>query len=80
MIELAEPTAQKTIKLPAEIAGRFKPADRFVVWAEGDVLYLKRVTPPSVTEVVAQASEGELMSLDEINKVVHQVRKQRRTE
>lgn len=80
MVELAELTASQTLKLPAEIAARFKPADRFVVWAEGDTLYLKRVTPPPVTDIVAQAPEGEPMSLDEINEIVHQVRQQRRTE
>jgi hypothetical protein len=76
MIELAELTAQQTIKLPAEIAARFKPADRFVVWAEGDTLYLKRVTPPPVTDIVAQAPEGEPMSLDEINEIVHRARRE----
>ena len=80
MIELAELTASQTLKLPAEIAARFKPADRFVVWVEGDTLYLKRVTPPPVIDIVAQAPEGEPMSLDEINEIVHQVRQQRRTE
>ena len=80
MVELAELTAQQTLKLPAEIAARFKPADRFVVWAKGDTLYLKRVTPLPVTDIVAQAPEGEPLSLDEINQIVHQVRKQRRAE
>ena len=80
MVELAELTAQQTLKLPAEIAARFKPADRFVVWAQGDTLYLKRVTPLPVTDIVAQAPEGEPLSLDEINQIVHQVRKQRRAE
>ena len=78
MVELAELTAQQTLKLPAEIAARFKPADRFVVWAEGDTLHLKRVTLPLVTDIVAQAPEGEPMLLDEINEIVHQVRRQRR--
>ena len=80
MVELAELTAQQTLKLPAEIAAHFKPADRFVVWAKGDTLYLKRVTPLPVTDIVAQAPEGEPLSLDEINQIVHQVRKQRRAE
>ncbi len=80
MVELAELTAQQTLKLPAEIAARFKPADRFVVWAKGDTLYLKRVTPLPVTDIVAQAPEGKPLSLDEINQIVHQVRKQRRVE
>jgi len=78
MVELAELTAQQTLKLPANIAAHFQPSDRFVVWAEGDTLYLKRVTRPPVTDVVAQAPEGEPMSLDEINEIVHQIRRQRR--
>ncbi len=80
MVEIAELTAQQTLKLPADIAARFQPSDRFVVWMEGDTLYLKRVTPPLVLDIVAQAPEGEPMSLDEINQVVHQVRRQRRAE
>jgi len=33
-----------------------------------------------VTEIVAQAPEEEALSLDEINEMVHQVRRDRRTE
>ncbi len=78
MIEIAELTSNDTLKLPPGIAGRFRPSDRFVVWMEGDALYLKRITPRSVTDLVADAPEGEPMSLDEINDVVHEVRRQRR--
>ena len=79
MIEIAELTSQDTLKLPAEVAARFRLSDRFVVWTEGDALYLKRITPPPVTSIVAQAPKGEAMSLDEINEIVHQIRRQRRT-
>ena len=79
MVEIAELTAQDTLKLPTDIAARFRPADRFVVWVEGDTLHLKRITPPPVTRIVAQAPEGEPIPLDEINEIVHQVRRQRRT-
>ena len=79
MVEIAELTLQHTLKLPTEIAARFRPLDRFVIWAEGDTVHLKRVTPPPVTSIVAQAPEGEPLSLEEINEVVHQVRRQRRT-
>jgi hypothetical protein len=75
---IAEFTAQGMLKLPAEISQRFRPTDRFVVWAEGDALYLKRITPPAVTEIVAQAPEGEPLTLDEINEIVHQVRSRKR--
>lgn len=77
MAQVAELTSQNLLKLPSEVAARFRPADRFVVWADGDVLYLKRITPPPVTGRVAQAPEGEPLSLDEINAIVHQVRQQR---
>ena len=79
MIELAELTAQQTLKLPPDIAAHFQPSDRFIVWMEGDTLHLKRITPPSVLDVVEQAPEGEPLSMDEINDLVHQVRRQRRT-
>ncbi|MBC8248450.1 MAG: hypothetical protein H8E90_02125 [Anaerolineales bacterium] len=79
MVEIAELTLQHTLKLPTEIAARFRPLDRFVIWVEGDTLHLKRVTPPPVTSIVAQAPEGEPLSLEEINEVVHEVRRQQRT-
>jgi hypothetical protein len=80
VVEIAELTAQYTLKLPEKIAARFRPADRFVVWVEGESLYLKRITLPPVADIVAQAPTGEPMSLDEINEIVHDVRRRRRTE
>ena len=77
MLEIAELTPQRTLKLPAKIADRFQPSDRFVVWAEGDALHLKRITPPSVLDIVAQAPEEEPLPLEEINEIVHEVRQQR---
>lgn len=78
MIQIAELTSQYTLKLPDEITARFRPSDRFVVWVEGDTLYLKRITPPPVTNIVAQAPEGEPLSMDEIAEIVHQIRRRRR--
>ena len=80
MTEIAELTTDDTLKLPAEVAARFQPSDRFMVWAEGDALYLKRIAPRSVTELVAKAPPGEPMSMEEISDAVHQVRRQRPTE
>ena len=40
------------------------------------MLHLKRMQAPSLTELVAQASEGDPLSLDEINELVHEVRRQ----
>lgn len=76
MFEIATLTAGNSLKLPAEIAKRFSPSDRFVVWLEGDVLHLKRLEP-SPLKAVEQAPEEEPMSLDEIDAIVHQVRRTR---
>ena len=81
MVEIAELTSQRTLVLPAEIAARFRPSDQFVVWVEGsDTLHLKRITPPPVTDIVAQAPAGEPLPLNEINEIVHEVRSRRRAE
>jgi hypothetical protein len=77
MVKIAELTSPDTLRLPAEIAARFRPTDRFVIWAEGDTLHLKRITPPPVTDIVAQAPEGEPLSLEDVNEIVHEVRRQR---
>lgn len=77
-VEIVEFKAPNTLTLPLGIAERFRPADRFIVWLEGDTLHLKRMFAPSPTELVAEAPEGEPLSLDEINAMVHEVRRQRR--
>lgn len=40
MVKIAEMTTKDALKLPAEVADLFRATDRFVVWAEGDTLYL----------------------------------------
>jgi hypothetical protein len=81
MIEVAELVSQRTLRLPLEVASRFRPSDTFVVWVEGDdTLHLKRITQPPVMDIVAQAPEGEPLSLDEINDIVHEVRRRRQAE
>ena len=65
------------ITLPPEVAQGFRPADRFLVLPQGDTVILKRITVPQVTEVVASMPETEPpLSLEEINTLVHEVRKQ----
>ena len=76
MVKIAEMTATDTLKLPAEVASQFRASDRFVIWTDGDTLHLKRITPPPVTRIVAEAPEEEPMSMDEINEIVHEVRRQ----
>lgn len=77
MFEIATLTANNTVQLPTEIAQRFLSTDRFIVWLEGDTLHLKRLLP-SPLKRVEDAPEGEPISLDEIDEIVHTVRQRRR--
>ena len=77
MTEVATLKPNRTLELPVTIAQRFQPSDRFVVWMEGDTLHLKRITP-SPLRAVEQAPVDQPLSLDEINEMVHEVRRQRR--
>jgi len=76
MAELATLSQNKTLKLPADIAEHFHPSGQFVVWLDRDTLHLKRL-PPSPLKAAANAPVEEPLSLDEINDIVHEVRKQR---
>ena len=65
------------LTLPAEVARRFRPTDRFLIWPQGDTLILKRVAVRRVTDVVESAPESEApLTLEEINTIVHQARKE----
>lgn len=75
---IVELSSDYQVMLPAEIARRFRPADRFLVWPQGDTLILKRITAPRVTDIVAATPESEPpLSMEEIDAIVHEVRKQR---
>ncbi len=78
MIEIAELNERGWLQLPPGIAERFHASDRFVVWMEGDALYLKRISRRAITDLVEQAPEGQPVSLEDINKIVHEVRRRRR--
>jgi hypothetical protein len=78
MFEIATLTANNTVQLPVEIAKRFLPADRFIVWLDGDTVHLKRLLS-SPLDRVEDAPEDEPMSLDEIDEIVHEVRQRRHT-
>jgi len=76
MAEIATLSQDKTLQLPAEIAEQFNPSDKFIVWADRDMLHLKRLSP-SPLKVVAGAPAGDPLSLDEIDDIVHEMRKKR---
>ncbi len=80
MTAVAELTAPNLLKLPPEVAALFRLEDRFVVWAEGDTVHLKRITPGLVLDIMEQAPDEEPMPMEEINAIVHEVRRQHRAE
>jgi hypothetical protein len=75
MFDVATITKNRTLQLPDEIANQFQPSDRFFIWIDGDTLHLKRIMP-SPLRAVEQAPLEEPASLDEINDIVHEVRRQ----
>ncbi len=79
MNDLATLRPDHTLELPAEIAAYFQPSDRFIIWKDGDTLLLKKVAP-SPLDKVEQAPVGDDLSLDEINEIVHEVRRLRTAE
>ena len=71
MFELAMLQRDSSLKLPDILAQRFHPLDRFIVWIDGDTLYLKRIEP-SPLQMVEQAPDDEPLTLDEIDEIVHE--------
>ena len=78
MNELAILRRDHTLELPSEIASHFQPADKFIIWRDGDTLLLKRVAS-SPLDKAAESAVDEALSLDEINEIVHEVRRSRST-
>jgi hypothetical protein len=74
IVELSD---MNTLTLPPTLAANFRPADRFLIWSDGDTLHLKRITPAPVTDIVNDAADEDAMSMEEINAIVHEVRRQR---
>ncbi len=80
MPEIAQLVSKDRLKLPAAIAARFRLSDRFLVWAEGDLVHLKRITRVSVLDAAAAAPQAEPLAPEEINEIVHKVRRQQHAE
>ena len=81
MNELATLTSPTTLELPKEIATRFQPDDRFYTWLEGDTVLLKRVKKVTLGDMLArvkQVPDDNPPTLEEINEIVHEVRRQYR--
>ena len=74
MSGIPELAADGTLTLPGDVRRHFRPADCFLVWAEGVTVHLKRLMPLRLAEVVPQEHHGAQMSLDEIAEGVRQYR------
>ncbi len=76
MNELAILRRDHTLELPSDVAAHFQPSDRFIIWRDGDTLLLKRVAS-SPLDKAADLPVDDVLSLDEINEIVHKVRRKR---
>ena len=45
---------------------------------DGDTLHLKRLSAPPLDVLVNEAGDEDRMSMEEINEIVHEVRRERR--
>lgn len=78
MFHIATVTPKRTLELPEMIAHHFQPSDRFIVWLKDDMVLLKRIETVSPLLAVEQAPDDDVMTLDEINAIVHKMRQHRR--
>ncbi len=77
MADFAELVDDRTLVLPPELARRFRRSDRFAVWVEGDTVYLKRITPLPVTEIVESSGPAEPIPDGEIAEEIRRYRRER---
>jgi len=66
-----------SIQLPRKVLRRFPKRCELVIWAEGDVIVLKRLKPSRVSAIAARRPEKEL-PLAEIDAEVQAHRKEKR--
>ena len=77
-MKFVELKADNTLKLPDEIAGLFNPSEKFIVIADSDGLFLRRVAKPTLSELAEQAPDSNPPSLEEIADEVHKYRQEKR--
>lgn len=78
MSSIATLSQNNTLQLPVEIAQQFAPSDRFVIWLDGDTMYLKRIMPSPLDIVDEAPNDDDKISLEELDDIVHEVRENRR--
>ena len=69
--------ADGSIRLPKGVLRRFPARSELAVWAEGDIIVLKRLKPAKLSALAASRPEKE-MPLAAIDAEVHAHRRERR--
>ena len=77
-MRFVELKSDNTLKLPDEIARLFNPLEKFVIIADSDGLFLRRVAKPALSELAKQVLDSNPPSLEEIADEVHKYRKEKR--
>jgi len=77
-MRFVELKSDNTLELPDEIARLFNPPEKFVIIADSDGLFLKRVAKPTVSKLAEQVIDPNPPSLEEIADEVHKYRKEKR--
>ncbi len=76
-LAVVELTENNMLHLPDNLVREFRTGERFVVLRYGDTILLKRISFPRITDIVAQTpSEEPPLTMEEINEIVHEVRRQ----
>ncbi len=66
------------LELPTEALEWVRPDDELMVFIEGDMLILKRVHPPRLSELAGRAPGDVEMPLQEVVDEVHRYRREKR--
>jgi bifunctional DNA-binding transcriptional regulator/antitoxin component of YhaV-PrlF toxin-antitoxin module len=65
-----------TLTIPKALRAIFKPSDKLACFVKGDMLIIKRITPPKLSEIAERVQEKSI-PLKEIVKEVHAYRKKK---
>lgn len=77
MVKYVKVSKNGTITLPRETLKAFPALSELVLWWKGDALVLKRVSPFLPSEFAERVPKKEL-SLQEIVREIHQLRKEKK--
>ena len=76
-MRFVELKSDNTLELPDEIASLFNPLEKFVIVADSEGLFLKRVMKPMLSELAEQVPDSNPPSLEEIADEIHRYRSEK---